>query len=130
LHADDDIQVEATTAERGKPLEKEWAYTRDHQRLALMIACVVCGPSEPQKAVFSILKGRTATKSSRRGGRMQHLTEQTQQLIAIFRTGLQQASKKLQFGLWLRLISSLKRIPVSVLPIQRLPFVALPTNCF
>jgi hypothetical protein len=92
LHADDDIQVEANTSERGKPLEKEWAYTRDHQRLALMIACVVCGPSEPQKAVFSILKGRTATKSSRRGGRMQHLTEQTQQLIAIFRTGLQQAS--------------------------------------
>jgi hypothetical protein len=85
LNADDDIQVEMTTAGRSKTLEKEWAYMRDHRSLALMIASVVCGPSEPQESVLSVLKGRTTTQNRRKGRR-------TQQLVAKFRTGLEQAS--------------------------------------
>ena len=120
---DDDIQVETATAEKGKTLEKEWAYTRDHQRLALMIACVVCEPSEPQEAVHSILKGSTTTQSRKRGGRTQHLTEPTQQLVAKFRAGLHQASigasddtlKKIADWAF-ALFTSLKRIPVPRLP--------------
>jgi hypothetical protein len=76
LVADEDIQVEMTTAGSGKILQKEWAYMRDHRSLALMIASFVCGPSEPQESVLSILKDRSTT----------------QQLVAKFRTGLDQAS--------------------------------------
>jgi hypothetical protein len=80
LNADEDIQVEMTTAGEGQTLEKESAYMNDHRNLALMIASVVCCPSESLESVRSILKGILESRTT------------TQQLVAKFRTGLDQAS--------------------------------------